>query len=824
MTPQCARLRGDLIVSEQETPEGRAFVIKDAARSRFFRLREPEFRLAQQLDGTTPLETARRNVETRFAATISQETVEQFVAKLEQLGLLAVETTGPPGLTRRGTWVRGNILYLRLAAIDPDRLLERLVGRAGFFFTPQFLALSTALVLLAFGVTLSNRYEIGRDFQQLYRVHAVVLAWITVLAVTTIHEFAHGLACKRFGGHVHEIGFLLIYLQPAFYCNVSDAWLFPQKSRRLWVTWAGAYVELVLWALATLLWRVTDPDSLVNYAALVVMATSGMKLAINLNPLIKLDGYYLLSDYLEVPNLRQRAFAYLRSRIGKPSPFREPSRREARIYLGYGLLAGAYSFSLLALVTVALGRFLVSRYQGLGFLIFAALVFTVFIRPLARRGRQSAAGPAHADRLPGPAAHERAIEAGYDSGGGPARPRDSLDPSRREATMETNKIAAPHRQTSPAGPARLEVAPRPVAEPIPADGPPPGWHRGTWRRLLARRRLVWTLAGLLAAPLLVFGRIGLRVSGEFKILPVDHVEVRAEVEGIVEQVAVEEGMAIEAGALIARLSDREYRAELRKVTAEIDEKRAQLKMLRAGPRAEEIAMARTAVEKAVERVRYARRHLEMLDLGRDLVSRKEYDEAREQVAVRDKELEEAREKLGMLLAGNRPEEIEASEAELARLQAEQGHLEEQLELLDIVSPIPGVVTTPKPREQIGHYVGKGDLIADVHALRTVSAEIAVSEKDISDVRVGQPVLLKARAYPWTSFRGVVTSIAPVATKAEDGQPARAVVVVTKLDNPSLLLKPEMTGNAKINAGDRRILDLMTRRFARYLRVEFWSWW
>jgi len=179
---------------------------------------------------------------------------------------------------------------------------------------------------------------------------------------------------------------------------------------------------------------------------------------------------------------------------------------------------------------------------------------------------------------------------------------------------------------------------------------------------------VWTLAGLLAAPLLVFGRIGLRVSGEFKILPVDHVEVRAEVEGIVERVAVEEGMAVEAGALIARLSDREYRAALRRVTAETDEKRAQLKMLKAGPRAEEIAIARTAVEKGVERLAYARRHLEMLDLGRDLVSRKEYDEAREAVAVRDKELKEAREKLGMLLAGNRPEEIEAAEAEWLELE------------------------------------------------------------------------------------------------------------------------------------------------------------
>ena len=134
-----------------------------------------------------------------------------------------------------------------------------------------------------------------------------------------------------------------------------------------------------------------------------------------------------------------------------------------------------------------------------------------------------------------------------------------------------------------------------------------------------------------------------------------------------------------------------------------------------------------------------------------------------------------------------------------------------------------MITTPKPREKIGRHVTKGDLIADVHALRTVTAEIAVSEKDISDVRVGQPVLLKARAYAWTSFRGEVTSIAPVATKAEDGQPARTVVV-TRLDNPSLLLKPEMTGNAKISCGTRRLYEIVFRRLIRFVRVEFWSWW
>jgi len=112
----------------------------------------------------------------------------------------------------------------------------------------------------------------------------------------------------------------------------------------------------------------------------------------------------------------------------------------------------------------------------------------------------------------------------------------------------------------------------------------------------------------------------------------------------------------------------------------------------------------------------------------------------------------------------------------------------------------------------------------VHELRSVRAEIAISEKDISDVRVGQQVVLKARAYPENKFDGEVMSIAPIATREDDGQSARTIRVVTQLENPSLLLKPEMTGTAKIYAGRRRLIDLMTRRLARYVRVEFWSWW
>ncbi|PYP29040.1 MAG: hypothetical protein DMD49_13680, partial [Gemmatimonadetes bacterium] len=217
----------------------------------------------------------------------------------------------------------------------------------------------------------------------------MLVAWATVYVVIVAHECAHGLTCKHYGASVREIGFFFLYFQPAFYCNVSDAWLFPEKSKRLWVTFAGAYFELFVWAWATVVWRVTDPSVALNHLALVVMATSGVKSLFNLNPLIKLDGYYLLSDYLDIPNLRQRAFGYLGSRIARlwGSPPERPmgaTARERRIYVVYGLLAGAYSYALLGLVAWWIGGALVQRYQGWGLVAFVGLLVAVLRNPLRR--------------------------------------------------------------------------------------------------------------------------------------------------------------------------------------------------------------------------------------------------------------------------------------------------------------------------------------------------------------------------------------------------------------------------------------------------------
>ena len=134
------------------------------------------------------------------------------------------------------------------------------------------------------------------------------------------------------------------------------------------------------------------------------------------------------------------------------------------------------------------------------------------------------------------------------------------------------------------------------------------------------------------------------------------------------------------------------------------------------------------------------------------------------------------------------------------------------------------MTTPKVKEKIGRRVKKGDLIAKVHALKTVTAEIAVPEKEIGEVKLGQKVVLKLRAYPERSFEGKVISIAPTAAQPDPLTREKTILVTTQLDNADLLLKPELTGTAKIDCGDRRLGQIVTRRLARYIRVEFWSWW
>src|SRR6476620_1751878 len=149
---------------------------------------------------------------------------------------------------------------------------------------------------------------------------------------------------------------MLLYFEPAFFCNVNDAWTFPELKARLWVTAAGSWIQVVAASIAAIVWWAATPGTLISQVALSAVLVGGITTVVmNANPLIPLDGYFALSDYLEVPNLRQRAFAYLSwsvkarvLRLDVPEPAAE--EREKRIFLIYSLLAVWYITSIMLLV------------------------------------------------------------------------------------------------------------------------------------------------------------------------------------------------------------------------------------------------------------------------------------------------------------------------------------------------------------------------------------------------------------------------------------------------------------------------------------------
>ena len=791
------KLRSDLIVSRQQAGGAVRFVIKDGRSGKFFRFGEVEQFIAEQLDGETPLDAVRQQTEARFEGTLPPEALAAFIAKLQKNGLLEAQGAPAPAPSksgRPGRWL-GSLLYMRIPLFDPNRLFDRLVRRVRFCFTPQFLALSAGLILLATVITVLQWSDVRQDLSRLYRLSSIPLFLLVTFGLAFAHESAHGLTCKRFGGEVHELGFLLLYFTPGFYTNVSDAWLFPEKSKRLWVGVAGPYFELFLWALATVTWRLTDVDTRINYAALIVMTTSGIKTFFNLNPFLKLDGYYLLSDYLELPNLRKRSFRYVGKLVKRIVGVGEPiaadvSSRERWIYLAYGLFGSVTSISVLGYVIITAGGYLIDTHQSMAFMLFAALAGTKSRRKLRKLF-------------------------------GGARPADPED----DGDLGDDDVAGDNGRETPAPPAPAATA-----------------TRRRWSPLVR-----WLAVGVVAALVVVFGHLQLRIGGPVTVLPEQNADVRAPVDGIIESIAVNEGVAVRTGDVIARLSNRANVAELRKTEASIQDTRAQLDKLLAGPAREEVALAEVAMSRVEDRLRFAQdnaaRVAHLFETA--AATRQEQEAADDQVRLARHDSVDARARLALLRARVRPEDIESARGKLALLEAQQRFLEGQVRSLTIISPTAGIVATPSRqlKDLVGQFVSPGTLIAKVYDFSTVTAQLVVSEKEIADVRVGQPVALRVRAYPDVAFHGTVTAVATevapmtsssqstsgtssssTTTVSASGGPSRAFVVTTQIDNHDLLLKPGMTGQGKIYAGDRRIIGLITRRLARTFKVEFWSWW
>src|SRR6185437_10967495 len=272
---------------------------------------------------------------------------------------------------RRPPLFKGSLLRIRWTLGDPDRLLDRWMPAFNFLFTRPGVLLACAMFAIYFVVLAAKWTEFTAALGMLFDFHAstLLLMYAAFMLVAAVHELGHAFACKHFGGQVHEIGAMLLYFDLAFFCNVNDAWSFPERRARLWVSAAGSWIQLILASVAGLVWWATPPGTLLADFAMATFVMGGiLTVLFNINPLLPLDGYFALMDYLEVANLRPRAFAYLGWTV-KHRIFGMDLPALAALYSGFvlyafaGLLFGWLSRALgvLGVIIFAVGLWLTLR-------------------------------------------------------------------------------------------------------------------------------------------------------------------------------------------------------------------------------------------------------------------------------------------------------------------------------------------------------------------------------------------------------------------------------------------------------------------------------
>ena len=318
--PVGLRMRQDLICAARLVAGQRRYVIKDPVTLAHHQLWEEEYVLLQMLDGRNSFASMKAQFEQRFhPARLDYRLLELLHGQFYQHGLVLSDYAGQgaslleraQAQRRRLGWGRlRNLLAIRFRGINPDRLLAYLNSRIGFCFSPLVVALCTVAMLLTAAFMITAQPMASWQMRELAAyLTPASLVWLGLayLGLKIVHELGHGLACKRLGGECSELGIMLLVFTPCLYCDVSDSWIIGDRWKRAAVAAAGMWCELLVAMLAAWLWWFSQPGLLHSLSFHVMCLGSLGTILFNANPLLRYDGYFVLSDVLDIPNLWQQA-------------------------------------------------------------------------------------------------------------------------------------------------------------------------------------------------------------------------------------------------------------------------------------------------------------------------------------------------------------------------------------------------------------------------------------------------------------------------------------------------------------------------------------
>lgn len=397
------------VVFKEHIEEGKPIVrVLVPTQEAMYRFPPANWALAQLFDGNRTHEDIAEIYSAQAGVEYSADEVREFAASLESAGfwfktpqeknilLMQKDAQKRRKALKSKKSKYGDLAQITFPAVNPDKFLTWFHQYTSFVYTWWFTLVSFAVFALMAGITIAHWSEIGRDTLQFFNFSAktwgdVGTFYLVAVGAMCWHEIGHGHACKHYGGHVPSMGFLLIYLTPAFYTDTSEGQVTATRYQRLVIALAGAWAELYICALATVIWWLSQPDTAVHSVAYMMMLITGIaSLLINFNPLMKLDGYYMMCEIFGLADLKENSTAYLSAWVKRhiwnlPVEIPYVPRRWRPGYVAYALLSGLYSYTVLYVVARFVGNVFRNFDPDWSFipeLATAALVFRSRIRTL----------------------------------------------------------------------------------------------------------------------------------------------------------------------------------------------------------------------------------------------------------------------------------------------------------------------------------------------------------------------------------------------------------------------------------------------------------
>lgn len=387
-----------LITEGTEADGSPAWLLHDRPRNRFFRLGWVESAMLRRWQGVDSIEQLVNQINQETTLTITYSQVTKFIAFLKENQLIL-----PPSSLGKGghdcfraerekstgslEWLLHRYLFFSIPLLRPDKILAHILKKLPWIVYPSFLIFAMLSGLLGLYLV-SRQWDLFlTTLPQLFSWQGVVMLALAIFIAKTVHELGHALLAKQYGCRVSTMGVAFLVMWPVLYVDTSDVWRLPSREKRLKVVAAGMVAELALAGVATLLWNFSSDGALKSALLALATVTWVTALIINGNPLMRFDGYFFLSDWLEIANLQERCFALGRWQLrrvlfglpdGPPEQF-SPPRQKFLIFFAWAVWL--YRFFLFLGIALLVYHFF---FKVLGLFLMVVEIEWFILKPIRR--------------------------------------------------------------------------------------------------------------------------------------------------------------------------------------------------------------------------------------------------------------------------------------------------------------------------------------------------------------------------------------------------------------------------------------------------------